>query len=211
MLVMITAQAALPTHLPAGLAEGWIWICKLGNPNLLMLTRYWTQAALLCAIDKVPGAGTHWLRSGDTVKTQPTGVTLRIRPRDFVSHTPPNCAMWHRTPPPTSAPLRGACKVGGQELSSCSICYYSPPGAQKPCVRPHCSGAGAGPRAPASGLSRRPLPGTSGLNHHSAGKAGARPGARLPNAPGPPSHTSPIPSRPSPSVGFGCGCFVHKP
>ena len=50
---MITAQAALPTHLPAQLAVVLIWICKLGNPNLLMRIRYWTQAALLCGIDKV--------------------------------------------------------------------------------------------------------------------------------------------------------------
>lgn len=50
---MITAQAVLPIYLLAQLALGLIWICKLGNPNLLMLIRYWTQAALLCGTDKV--------------------------------------------------------------------------------------------------------------------------------------------------------------
>lgn len=94
ILVMITAHAALPTHPPAWLAVGLIWICKLANPNLLMLIRYIrTQAALLCSIDKVlraelglrvtihllthsidtipahPGVRTHWLRNGDGVKT----------------------------------------------------------------------------------------------------------------------------------------------
>ena len=102
-LILVVIRAPCTTH-QAELAVGLVWICKLGNSNLLVPIRCGTNAVLLCSIDKVlgirvivhrlthsietipaqAGTRTHWLWNGDGVKTS----------RGLVAFPHPSLPVW---------------------------------------------------------------------------------------------------------------------